>query len=217
MSIVYKIKRFARADYEGLSEAQKVALRKERDKLAQKLAKKRSANNKALLESGKDRLINRQSAEHQRFVNEGLLRDHRVSKDSMGQITTSNIFGRKKTHSNENIQNMMNKSNGFIWEKGSRKDAHSESIKDAKNKAAEARNRILNGKEINKPVSTESSKPASSTSSASNSSKSGGFTKKTRPASNRTFKMGRAAKIAGGVAAAGALGYGAYKTLKKDK
>ena len=111
MSIVYKIKRFARADYEGLNEAQKAALREERNKLAQELAKKRNANNKALLESGKDKLINRQSAEHQRFVNEGLLRDHRVSKDAMGQITTSNVFGRKKIHSNANIQNMMNRSN----------------------------------------------------------------------------------------------------------
>ena len=216
MSIVYKIKRFARADYEGLNEAQKVALREERNKLAQELAKKRSANNKALLESGKERLMNRQSAEHQRFVNEGLLRDHRVSKDAMGQITTSNVFGRKKTHSNANIQNMMNKSNGFIWEKGDRKDAHSESINNARNKAAEARNRILNG---NNSVSTKSSKSASSTSYASNSFKSGGLIKKT-PIQNRRFRMGRAARVAGGVAgvaAAGALGYGAYRALKNDE
>ena len=197
MSIVYKIKRFARADYEGLNEAQKAALREERNKLAQELARKRSANNKALLESGKERLINRQSAEHQRFVNEGLLRDHRVSKDAMGQITTSNIFGRKKTHSNANIQDMMNKSNGFIWEKGARRDAHSESIKNARNKAAEARNRILNGKDINESVSR-------------------GFIKKT-PIQNRRFRMGRAARVAGGVAAAGALGYGAYRALKNDE
>lgn len=214
MSIVYKIKRFARADYEGLNEAQKAALREERNKLAQELAKKRSANNKALLESGKERLINRQSAEHQRFVDGGLLRDHRVSKDAMGQITTSNVFGRKKTHSNANIQDMMNKSNGFIWEKGDRRDAHSESIKNARSKAAEARNRILNG---NNSVSTGSSKP-SSTSSASNLSKSGGSKKSS--IRNRRFKMGRAARIAGGmagVAAAGALGYGAYKALKGDE
>lgn len=197
MSIVYKIKRFARADYEGLNEAQKAALREERNKLAQELARKRSANNKALLESGKERLINRQSAEHQRFVNEGLLRDHRVSKDAMGQITTSNIFGRKKTHSNANIQDMMNKSNGFIWEKGARRDAHSESIKNARNKAAEIRNRILKGKDINESVS-------------------GGFTKKT-PIQNRRFRMGRAARAAGGVAAAGALGYGAYRALKNNE
>jgi hypothetical protein len=213
MSIVYKIKRFARADYEGLNEAQKAALREERNKLAQELAKKRNANNKALLESGKERLINRQSAEHQRFVNEGLLRDHRVSKDAMGQITTSNVFGRKKTHSNANIQDMMNKSNGFIWEKGDRRDAHSESIKNARSKAAEARNRILNG---NNSVSTRPSKSTAYTSSASNSSKSGGFTKKSS-IQNRRFKMGRAARIAGGVAAAGALGYGAYKALKDDE
>ena len=216
MSIVYKIKRFARADYEGLNEAQKSALREERNKLAQELAKKRSANNKALLESGKERLINRQSAEHQRFVDGGLLRDHRVSKDAMGQITTSNVFGRKKTHSNANIQDMMNKSNGFIWEKGDRRDAHSESIKNARNKAAEARNQILNRKDINESVSTGSSKP-SSTSSASNLSKSGRSKKSS--IQNRRFKMGRAAKIAGGVAglaAAGALGYGAYRALNDE-
>ena len=38
MSIVYKIKRFARAEYEGLNEAQQAALREERNKLAQELA-----------------------------------------------------------------------------------------------------------------------------------------------------------------------------------
>jgi len=213
MLIVYKIKRFARADYEGLNEAQKAALREERNKLAQELAKKRNANNKALLESGKDKLINRQSAEHQRFVNEGLLRDHRVSKDAMGQITTSNVFGRKKTHSNANIQNMMNKSNGFIWEKGARRDAHSESINNARSRAAEARNRILNG---NNSGPTGSPKPASPISPASNSFKSGGLINKT-PIQNRRFRMGRAAKVAGGVAAAGALGYGAYRALKSDE
>ena len=208
--MIYKIKRFARADYAGLSESQQAALRKERGEIAKQLLKKRAENNKALLEAGKETLMNQQSREHGRFVNEGLLRDNRVTKDAMGQIETRNYFGRKKTHTNADIQNLMNRNqDGFIFERGQRRDSHANSISDARAKAKAARERIL-GNKSQKRKSNGGGGGFSSSRIINNSS----------PISSNLKRkpiIGRTAGIAGGLALAGGLGYGAYRVLNKEE
>ena len=207
--MIYKIKRFARADYAGLSESQQAALRKERGEIAKQLLKKRAENNKALLEAGKETLMNQQSREHGRFVNEGLLRDNRVTKDAMGQIETRNYFGRKKTHTNADIQNLMNKNqDGFIFERGQRRDSHTNSISDARAKAKAARERILGNKS---QKSKSNGGGGSSSNRVINNSSPISSNIKKKPIIGR-----RTAGIAGGLALASGLGYGAYKILNKE-
>lgn len=223
MAVVYKIKRFARADYAGLSESQKVALKMERDEIAKNLLKKRKANNRELLEAGKEILMNPQSREHGKFVNGGLLRDNRVTKDAMGQIETRNYFGRKKIHEDRDITRYMNRNqDGFIWERGTRRDSHASDISNARSQAKAARERIL----ANKPQQSTTPPPVSPTKPAppvlptivdpirSTSNVVGSKTPLKNSVNNR--RMARIGKYAGAVALGTGLGMGAYHMLKKD-
>lgn len=56
----YKVKRFSRADYEGLDPMGRIEMRKTRNKLAKKLKESRKANNSLM--SGKEMLSHRNTA-----------------------------------------------------------------------------------------------------------------------------------------------------------
>lgn len=186
----YRIKRFARADYEGLTEQQALELRNKRANIARELLDRRRQNNSILLESGKEALMNRQSREHGRFVNDGWLRDNRVSKNANGEIVTRNYFGRKKVHTNNDIVSHMNKNqSGFIFERGARADAHANDIANARFNARQARENILKNGSSGSIFNSPKSKTAN-------------------------FNWGRAGRVVAGTAGAGLAGYGIYQLLK---
>ena len=188
--MIYKIKRFARADYAGLTEQQALALRNERANIARELLERRRQNNSIFLEGGKEALMNRQSREHGRFVNDGWLRDNRVSKNANGEIVTRNYFGRKKVHSNNDIISHMNKNqSGFIFERGARADAHANDIANARFNARQARENILKKNSSGSIINNTTSKL-------------------------KSMNWGRTGRIAAGTAAAGLAGFGAYQLLK---
>ena len=217
---IFKIKRFARADYAGLSESQKVALKMERDEIARELAKQRRKSNKTLLESGKERLMDQRSYEHQRFVNDGLLRDNRVTKDALGQIETRNYFGKKKSHSDEEIRRLMNKDRGFIGAKVAQAEAHEANIAHARTRAKAAREGILNKPSL--PANSVGSQGIlpqhKSTSYSPTSTFTGGYSiKPSLKRSANSRRLSKAGKYAGVATLGIGLGYGAHRILNKKE
>lgn len=186
----YRIKRFARADYEGLTEQQTLELRNKRANIARDLLEKRKQNNSIFLNTGKEVLMNPQSREHEYFVNQGLLRDNRVTNNANGEIVTRNYFGRKKVHTDNDIINHMNKNqNGFIFERGTRADSHANDIANARFNARQARENILKNGSSGSIFNSPKSKTAN-------------------------FNWGRAGRVVAGTAGAGLAGYGIYQLLK---
>ena len=143
--MIFKIKRFARADYEGLSKAQKELLEKERRDIAKELLKKRSENNKKLLKEGKEALWNNASVEHHKFVDDSILRKNWVSSDKNGNVVTRNIFGKKKVHTDPKIMERISQGD-FVWEKSNRADSHKKAIDEARRAAKNAKEKIIKEK-----------------------------------------------------------------------
>jgi hypothetical protein len=214
--MIFKIKRFARADYEGLSKTQKKLLKRKRGDIAKELLKKRSENNKKLLAEGKEALWNNASVEHHKFVDDGILRKNWVSSDKNGNVVTRNIFGKKKVHTDPEIMERISQGN-FVWEKSNRADSHKKAIDEARKAAKNAKEKII--KEKGSKAATEAIKEkgsevvAAATPTVTPTVKS--VSKYKNP--GKYGKYGKYGLIAAGTLAAAGTGYGLYRRSNKEE